>query len=741
MWGLSRDVIESREHRAALEAISRHFAQPEKFLAGMEEIYAAAPAESFDVLEPADGRIIEQSSTMQLVGQTQVGRVWNFHDVTQHVRAAEALQQGNETLEGRVAERTAALLKSEQQFQQLVAGVRDYAIYMLDRTGHVISWNPGAERIKGYSAAEIIGQHFSRFYTPEDRARGVPEEALRTAERVGRYESESWRVRKDGTRFWTSVLINPIRNPQGSLVGFAKVTRDMSEHRAMQEQLHQSQKMEAIGQLTGGVAHDFNNLLTVILGNLETVSRHLAPEDGRLRRAIDNANRGAQRAATLTQQLLAVSRRQPLNPKPTDINRLVTGMSHLMRRTLSENIAIETVLGGGLWPVDVDAHQLESALLNLAVNSRDAMPAGGKLTIETANAHLDEAYTTKFVEIAVGQYVVICVSDTGSGMSAEVISKAFDPFFTTKPIGEGTGLGLSQVYGFVKQSGGHVKLYSEPGQGTTVKIYLPRLVGGQIEEEHEAPSFVPQGRSSETILVVEDDKDVRAYSNESLRELGYSVLQAADAVAALSVLDNHPEVVLLFTDVGLPGLNGRELVDRARQKRPRLKVLFTTGYARNAIVHQGRLDPGVELLTKPFTRAQLAVRIRDVMDARQDVSGSPRVALIVEDEALVRLFLTDVLEGLGFAVVQAASAAEAQRIALAREDFEVAFVDIGLPDGSGLEVAHQLRARSPQVRIAIASGYGDSLDAALREDPLVTHMSKPYQEIAVREALSRLGIE
>jgi len=655
------------------------------------------------------------------------------------VRSKEVLEQGNEDLEKRVAERTAALLKSEQQFQQLVAGVRDYAIYMLDPTGCVISWNPGAERIKGYAASEIIGQHFSRFYTPEDRASGLPERALATAQSVGRYESESWRVRKDGTRFWTSVLINPILDPSGALIGFAKVTRDMSERRAMEEQLHQSQKMEAIGQLTGGVAHDFNNLLTVILGNLETLSRHLPPDDGRLRRAVDNANRGAQRAATLTQQLLAFSRRQPLNPKPTDMNRLVTGMSDLLRRTLSENIAIETVLGGGLWPVDVDAHQLESALLNLAVNSRDAMRNGGKLTIETANAHLDDTYTTKFAEIEPGQYVLICVSDTGTGMSAEVVSKAFDPFFTTKAIGEGTGLGLSQVYGFVKQSGGHVKIYSEPGQGTTVRIYLPRLVGGRIEEEHEAAPFVPQGRSTETILVVEDDKDVRTYSTESLRELGYSVLQATDAMSALRILDDHPEIALLFTDVGLPGLNGRELVDRARKKRPRLRVLFTTGYARNAIVHQGRLDAGVELLTKPFNRTQLAVRIRDVMDARQEPAGTQRVALIVEDESLVRMFLTDVLEEIGFEVVQVASAAEALRVAQARADFEVAFVDVGLPDGNGLDVARQLRARSPQMRIAIASGYGNALDDALREDPLVTHMSKPYQEAAVREALVRMG--
>jgi CheY-like chemotaxis protein len=383
----------------------------------------------------------------------------------------------------------------------------------------------------------------------------------------------------------------------------------------MQEQLHQSQKMEAIGQLTGGVAHDFNNLLTVILGNLETIWRQLPREDGRLQRAVDQANRGAQRAATLTQQLLAFSRRQPLNPKPTDVNRLVTGISELIRRTLSENISIETVLGGGLWWVEIDPHQLESALLNLAVNSRDAMPDGGKLTIETANTRLDEEYAARFADITPGQYVVICVTDTGTGMTSEVMARAFDPFFTTKPLGAGTGLGLSQVFGFVKQSGGHIKLYSEVAHGTTIKIYLPRMLRAVELAEAESSPATPRGHLTETILVVEDDEDVRRYSTDSLRELGFSILEADDGPSALRILEHHPEVNLLFTDVGLPGMNGRQLLDEARQQRPDLRVLFTTGYARDAIVHQGRLDAGVELLTKPFTRAQLASRIRDVLDA------------------------------------------------------------------------------------------------------------------------------
>jgi PAS domain S-box-containing protein len=656
-------------------------------------------------------------------------------------QAREQLQALNEALEVRVLERTAALRRSEQQFQQLVAGVTDCAIYMLDPGGHVASWNSGAERIKGYTAEEIIGQHFGAFYTEQDRAAGKPSQSLVAALRDGKYEAEAWRIRKDGTHFWASVLIDPIRGADGTLIGFAKVTRDMTERRAMQEQLHQSQKMEAIGQLTGGVAHDFNNLLTVILGNLETLWRHIPADDGRLQRAADQATRGAQRAATLTQQLLAFSRRQPLNPKPTDVNRLVTGMSDLIRRTLSENISVETVLAGGLWRVEVDPHQLESALLNLAVNSRDAMPNGGKLTVETANAHLDENYAARFAEIAPGQYVVICVTDSGVGMTSEVLAHAFDPFFTTKPIGEGTGLGLSQVFGFVKQSGGHVKLYSEAGQGTTVKIYLPRMTGDAPLPEPEPAPVIARGHSSETILVVEDDDDVRSYSTESLRELGFTVLEASDGPTALRVLERHPEVKLLFTDVGLPGFNGRELVSEARRRWPELKVLFTSGYARNAIVHQGRLDHGVELLTKPFTRAQLAARIRDVLDAKSATPAGRRVALVVEDEPLIRMLLVDVLEQLGFTVEQAGSAQDGLSLAARIGSVAVAFVDIGLPDRSGLELAAELRERWPTMAIANASGYGEQVPGKLHGAARVTFLRKPFDAAGISQALKAVGLK
>ncbi len=395
-----------------------------------------------------------------------------------------------------------------------------------------------------------------------------------------------------------------------------RVPEEVARRAEAEGALRQAQKMETLGQLTGGVAHDFNNLLQIVTGNLELLQRNLPESEARLRRAAGNAAKGAERAAVLTQRLLAFSRRQPLAPKPIEPNKLLAGMSELLHRTLGETIEVETVRAPGLWRVEADPNQLENAILNLAVNARDAMPKGGKLTIETANTHLDRAYVAQNAEVQPGQYVVICVSDTGVGMDEETVSRAFEPFFTTKEVGKGTGLGLSMVYGFVKQSGGHLKIYSETGEGTTVKIYLPRLMGPFTEEEEGKQAIVPEGAREETILVVEDDEDVRAYSVEVLRELGYRVIQAADGPSALAILERKDgRINLLFTDVVLPGgMTGAVLAEEARRLLPELKVLFTTGYARNAIVHHGRLDPGVELLTKPFSYSDLATRVRDLLD-------------------------------------------------------------------------------------------------------------------------------
>ncbi|HEX7012652.1 MAG TPA: response regulator [Steroidobacteraceae bacterium] len=734
MWRLERSQVEGRSYQEVLSHMSDQFADSQDFLERIGTVMGGADEERVDALRLADGRVFERLSKALLVEGRVAGRVWSFRDITEKVRAQEQLQELNETLEMKVAERTAALRETQQQFRQLVTGVNDCALYMLDPQGYIVSWNPGAERINGYTESEVIGRHFSIVHTDEDRAEGKPEQSLAIAAREGKYEAEGWRVRKDGTCFWASVLIDAIRDEAGQLIGFGKVTRDMTEKRAIQEQLHQSQKMEAIGQLTGGVAHDFNNLLTVILGNLAAIVRQLPPDNVRLRQAAEQAMHGAQRAATLTQQLLAFARRQPLNPKPTDVNRLVAAMTEMIRRTLGENISIETVLNGSLL-TEVDAHQLESALLNLAVNARDAMPEGGQLTIETSRVLLD-GRDAAGAEVQPGQYVLISISDTGVGMSAEVMQHAFDPFFTTKPVGKGTGLGLSQVFGFVKQSGGHIELHSGIGEGTTVKIYLPWLMQHEELEELEPTVPVPQGRLEETILVVEDDDDVRSYSTESLRELGFSVLEAYDGQPALRLLDHHPQIALMFTDVGLPGLNGRQLVDEAQRRRPGLKVLFTTGYARNAIMHRGRLDRGVELLTKPFSRLQLARRVREILDAPPPEPRAQRLAIVIEDEPLVRMFLADALMDYGFNVAQAASADEGAELASRLNEAEIAFIDVGLPDGNGIELARELRSRRPEMRIAIASGYGDQDMGRLREDPMVTFFSKPFDADAIKAAVA-----
>ncbi len=393
-----------------------------------------------------------------------------------------------------------------------------------------------------------------------------------------------------------------------------RVAEEVARRAAAEEALRQSQKMEAVGQLTGGVAHDFNNLLTVIIGGLDTIRRSKPGDHVRIARAVEMALQGAQRAANLTGRLLAFSRRQPLEPKALDLNLLVREMTELLHRTLGEQIELEGVLAPRLWTVEVDQNQLESAILNLAVNARDAMPEGGKLTIETANTALDETYTATDAEVIPGQYVMIAVSDTGMGMPKDVLARAFEPFFTTKEPGRGTGLGLSMVYGFVKQSGGHVTIYSEVGQGTTVKLYFPRYTGDSHGQTGSTELGVPTSSEGEVVLVVEDNDEVRAYSTMILSELGYTVLEAPEADTALAILRSKQRVDLLFTDVVLPGKSGRVLADAAAELRPGLKVLFTTGYSRNAIVHQGRLDAGVQLISKPFTFEQLATRVRDLLD-------------------------------------------------------------------------------------------------------------------------------
>jgi PAS domain S-box-containing protein len=526
-----------------------------------------------------------------------------------NARLFQAAQRLNHDLESQVAQRTQERDRIWQVSQDLLG--------VADRHGKWRSINPAWKHVLGWEASDIIGRTSEWLEHPDDRAR-TRSEITRLAKGTSSWMFENrFRTRDGDYRLlsWTAV-------PSEDAIYC--VARDVTEEREQaaalaeaEERLRQAQKMETVGQLTGGVAHDFNNLLQIVTGNLDILLRNLGGDQPRLRRLVDNAMNGAKRATILTQRLLAFSRRQPLAPKPIDVNKLVASMSELLHRTLGETIEVETVLASGLWRVEADPNQLESALLNLAVNARDAMPDGGKLTIETANTHLDRIYAAQNVEVAPGQYVMVCVTDTGSGMDPHTASRVFEPFFTTKEVGKGTGLGLSMVYGFVKQSGGNVKIYSELGEGTTVKIYLPRQVGHLPEEEDAPAAVVPEGTREETILVCEDDDDVRAYSVEVLRDLGYRVLEAHDGPSALRLLERQEgRVDLLFTDVVLPaGMTGAVLAEKARAIRPGLRVLFTTGYARNAIVHQGRLDPGVELITKPFAYSELASRIRDLLDA------------------------------------------------------------------------------------------------------------------------------
>ncbi len=414
--------------------------------------------------------------------------------------------------------------------------------------------------------------------------------------------------------------IMALRRTRREALAYSKLRQEVVRRERTELALQQAQKMEAVGRLTGGIAHDFNNLLTAILGNVDLALRRSGDGDDRLKRSLNAARQASERAASLVQRLLAFSRQHPLEVRAVDANKLVQGMSELLRRTIGETITVEAVLAGGLWKTAVDPNQLENALLNLAVNARDAMPGGGRLTIETANTYLDEAYVAaNATDVSHGQYIMIAVSDTGTGMSRDVLERAFEPFFTTKPTGSGTGLGLSMVYGFVKQSGGHIKIYSETSEGTAIKLYLPRLMNeSEVEPWLPAEPAVERKNVSERpdqILLVEDDEEVNRFSSEVLREEGYHVISTHDAAAGLRLLDANPDIKLLFTDVVLPGgMNGRQLADEAHRRRPNLRVLYTTGYTRNAIIHHGRLDADVDLLTKPFTSDALAKKVRQILD-------------------------------------------------------------------------------------------------------------------------------
>jgi PAS domain S-box-containing protein len=678
------------------------------------------------------------------------GAVNMLVDITGQQEAEHILQGLNTRLEERVLKRTRVaeatfldLRRSERNFALLVGSVIDYAIYMLDPQGVVTNWNAGAERIKGYSAREVVGTHFSRFYTPDDCARGVPAGALATARQEGRYSAEGWCVRKDGSRFWASMVIDPIVD-HGTVIGFAKVTRDVTErmqaeaalieseylargvidsaldgftqldedgrivqwnpraealfgwprkdavgqflsslvvaeqdrarfnddlraaglhgaraagrpiemmHRdsrmipvelsvsllslngdyrtnvfirdlsekiQIEAQLRQAQKMEAVGQLTGGLAHDFNNLLQGIIGSLDLIQLRVdAGKTADVARFVRGAMNSADRAAAMTHRLLAFSRRQPLDPRPVLANPLVCSMADLLQRTLGEQVTLAFELAPDLWSTMCDPNQLESAILNLSINARDAMPEGGRLLIRSRNVASDDVDARQGPQARGEQYICIEVVDNGAGMSPEVVEHAFDPFFTTKALGQGTGLGLSMVYGFARQSNGRCEIHSKPGEGTTISLYLPRCIATadlQAGEQPPGGAQAPSGQG-ELVLVVEDEDVVRHVVVEVLHQLGYTALEAVDGDAGLAALKANETVHLLISDIGLPGMNGRALADASRELRPELKVLLMTGYAADASA-PGGFAAGMELITKPFTVDALAGRLRKMLGDR-----------------------------------------------------------------------------------------------------------------------------
>ncbi|MCC2962289.1 PAS domain S-box protein [Massilia sp. IC2-278] len=495
-----------------------------------------------------------------------------------------------------------ALRASEERFRLLVQGVSDYAIYMLSPEGVVSNWNVGAQRIKGYSEQEIVGQHFSRFYTEPDRASGLPARALGTAVREGRYEAEGWRQRKDGTSFWAHVIIDAIHDESGELIGFAKVTRDLTEKKAAADALaeanaalFQAQKMESIGQLTGGIAHDFNNLLSVLSSGLEVLTLRGGVSDVK---TLDSMRRAIDRGATLTQQLLAFARQQPLQPETHSVNRLVSGFESVLRRAVHAAIDFEVHLEPEIRSTVIDSARFESALLNLVVNARDAMPEGGRIRIETANVELKER---EINGLAPGSYVQVTVSDTGTGMSPETAQRAFEPFYTTKEVGKGTGLGLSQVYGFIKQSGGEVKIRTAPGEGTAIAIYLPAAPG------QDAPA---QQDSTEMVLIVEDEPDLMDVASALYISMGYEVLTASGAQEAVALLASR-HVDILFTDVIMPnGMNGVELASYAREHYPDMKIILASGYPLPALKLEHNNLSEFAFVNKPYRLSDLARALR-----------------------------------------------------------------------------------------------------------------------------------
>ncbi|WP_137174463.1 PAS domain S-box protein [Massilia sp. HP4] len=669
-------------------------------------------------------------------GEAGIDALWigSSIDIEEQKRASEALAAVNATLEERVERRTA----ERDRMWRLSKDI----MLVADLEGVLSAVNPAFTTILGWTEAEVLATPLLDLVHPDDRLPTVRQiEALRLGGQVYRFENRY--RRKNGS--WCNLSWTASPDDQYIHAVGRDISADLQQMDAMRRTeaaLQQAQKMETIGKLTGGVAHDFNNLLQVIGGNLQLIARRAdgLPE---IKKRVENAMNGVERGAKLASSLLSFARRQPLEPKAVKIGRLLGSMEDMMRRALGEEIDVEMVISGGLWTTEVDPAQLENAILNLAINARDAMDGAGRLTIEVANGALDAGYCAAHPEVAPGQYVLLAVSDTGSGMPQEVVDQAFEPFFSTKPEGKGTGLGLSMVYGLVKQSGGHVKIYSEVGEGTTVKIYLPRSLQA---EDHAGEQLVqPATGGHETVLVVEDDEQVRLTVVDMLTDLGYRVLRANDAAAALTVVDSGIHIDLLFTDVVMPGpLRSPELAKKARERLPNVAVLFTSGYTENAIVHGGRLDPGVELLGKPYTRDNLARKIRHVLANQQQknaalqpaagaaaAAGSKARVLLVEDEDDIRENTAELMRIMGYEVLEAASA-EAALEFLERQP-DIVLTDLQLPGLGGEALAQAVRQQLPRARIAFMSGASHASSIA---DAL---LPKPYDGAQLEALLEKLA--
>jgi PAS domain S-box-containing protein len=659
-------------------------------------------------------------------------------EIARRTEAQDALRQLNETLELRVAQ----ALAERDRLWELSADL----LAIGDDVGHLRRVSPSWTRVLGHGVEALMSQNYADLVHPDDRAEAA--RAIATLRARGGSVSYEGRMRRaDGTWCWVAWTLSadPHHNEVHGVGRDVTAAKEAAEAlRQAEEALRLAHKMEAVGKLTGGVAHDFNNLLQVIGGNLQLLSRDVVGNE-RAEKRVNNALAGVARGSKLASQLLAFGRRQPLAPKVVNLGRFIRGLDDMLRRALGDSIEIETVVSGGLWNTLVDPFQVENALLNLAINARDAMQGHGRLTIEAGNALLDDDYAARHADVLPGQYVMVAVTDTGSGMTPEVLEHVFEPFFTTKPEGRGTGLGLSMVYGFIKQSKGHVKIYSEPGQGTTVRLYLPRE---RQEEDLEIELDTgPIAGGTETILAVEDDEEVRTTVVEMLAELGYRVLRARDAQSALAIVESGVPIDLLFTDVVMPGpLRSPELARKTRERLPGVAVLFTSGYTENAIVHGGRLDEGIELLSKPYTREALARKIRHVLrnqqqrNAAQDVrqgrlplsqdahvepSGKPLHVVLVEDDGLIRSATADMLEALGHHVVQAEDAAQALA-ALESDHVDVLMTDIGLPQVSGVALATAARERHPGLHIIFASGHEPGSTPAHEALAGAAHVMKPY---------------